>query len=248
MITQPTSHLPARRRISVMAELVPIGDGSMALKTRASESDLDTWVTVQEAAELLNLAVTSIYSLLDSQWPFLVSRRPLPRKITISLASITAFKQATADTAFWSDAGNQAAFVEGVRRKDISAHYNFSVVNGTLVAKPQSATSAKEAEWVTPRQAAEILGMNPRRVYQLINGPYNIPYLVSKRILLRKLVISAESIKAFKRAVADPTFWRDKIRREKFVADVSQAVAALALEHQQTWAAAEQCHRQRESL
>jgi hypothetical protein len=226
--------------IPVLARLVPIGNGSLALKTKVTEADLDTWIAPQEASEILGVSLTSVYALLDNR--YLVSQRPLPRKIRINLGSVLAYKRAAADPAFWSTPSTRAKYVEGVRNVNQSAFhgapkgaYDITLVNGTLIAKPKPDATPTDA-WLTPKKAAEFLGIKTRTLYQLLDD--SEPYLVSKRPLKRKIMVSRKSVLDYKRAVANPAFWRTPSLRAEYVEGVRDATAALSLLQQVAWAAA----------
>src|SRR5437867_11984484 len=87
-------------QVPVLAELVARGDGTYLLKPRVTEQDLDTWVTVAEAARILGMRPRTAYGLLGR---YLVFRRPLPRKTVVSLKSALALRQATSDSEFWEN-------------------------------------------------------------------------------------------------------------------------------------------------
>lgn len=97
----------------MMAELVPRGDGTFVLKPRVAEQDTETWITPRQAGEILGqLTTKSVYKLLGD---YLVYRRPLRRKILVSLRSVLALKQATSDADFWDDRDLQKRIIEQVR-------------------------------------------------------------------------------------------------------------------------------------
>ncbi|MDB6059480.1 MAG: hypothetical protein JWO95_3324 [Verrucomicrobiales bacterium] len=62
---------------------------------------MDVWISAQQAGKILGIATSGIYRLIDPNRPFLVVKRPLPRKVLISLRSVTAFSEATKDAEFW---------------------------------------------------------------------------------------------------------------------------------------------------
>ena len=99
----------------ILADLQPRGDGTYTLKPRVMDSDLDTWVSPKEAAKILGIKPRSIYYLLDEFEPFLVSQRPLSRKIIVSIKSIQSYKRATADPAFWTTPALKTAYITAVR-------------------------------------------------------------------------------------------------------------------------------------
>jgi hypothetical protein len=66
------------------------------------DSGLDVWISAQQASDILGVQRTAIYRLVDAAKPFLIMRRPLPRKVLVSLRSVQAFAQATKDPMFWT--------------------------------------------------------------------------------------------------------------------------------------------------
>jgi hypothetical protein len=86
----------------ILADLVPRGDGSFVMRPKLSDAALDTWVTPKQAAVIIGIGKRSVYDLLDETEPMLVSRRPLSRRVVISLKSIQEFKRATSEPGFWS--------------------------------------------------------------------------------------------------------------------------------------------------
>src|SRR5258706_6522503 len=112
MVMQQATKSPPRL-LPVLAELISRGDGTFILKPRVFEEDGDTWLTPQQAGEVLGqLNTKSVYRLLGE---FLVFRRPLPHKILISLRSVLALKQATGDADFWDDRELQKRIIEQVK-------------------------------------------------------------------------------------------------------------------------------------
>ena len=94
--------LPVRPTlIPLLAELISRGDGTFVLKPKVPEQDLDTWVTIQQAGEVIGCVnAKTVYGLLGE---YLVYRKPLRRKILVSLKSAMALKQATQDAEFWDN-------------------------------------------------------------------------------------------------------------------------------------------------
>ena len=96
---RPNRLTPGKLLVPLLAELIPRGDGTFILRPRLFDADLDTWITVNEAAKVIGTMKTrALYKYLGE---FLVYRRPLPRKFLVSLKSALAFKQATQDAEFW---------------------------------------------------------------------------------------------------------------------------------------------------
>ena len=87
--------------VPLLAEMVSRGDGTYVLKPRPPGPDLDSWITIAQAAEIMeNIHPRTLYRLLGE---YLVYRRPLPRKVLVSLKSALALKKATLDPEFWDD-------------------------------------------------------------------------------------------------------------------------------------------------
>src|SRR6266481_9201043 len=99
--------------IPLLADLIGRGDGTFILKPRLPDGDLDTWITVGEAAKVLgNLDRRTIHYWLGE---YLVYYRPMPRKFKVSLKSVRALKQATQDTEFWDNRELQDRLKEQVK-------------------------------------------------------------------------------------------------------------------------------------
>src|SRR5260370_16822476 len=96
MPTQPTLKPPKRETVlPLLAELVSRGDGTFLLKPKVPDQELDTWITIRQAAEFLDIhRHNNLYPFLGE---YLVYRRPLPARIIVSLKSALPFKQATQD-------------------------------------------------------------------------------------------------------------------------------------------------------
>jgi hypothetical protein len=109
---RPGSPRPAL--VPVLAELISRGDGTFVLRPRVPAQDLDTWVTIQQAGEVLgSINAKSIYPLLGE---YLVYRKPLRRKILVSLKSALALKQATQDAEFWHNKALRQRVKDQVRK------------------------------------------------------------------------------------------------------------------------------------
>jgi hypothetical protein len=99
--------------VPLLAELVGRGDGTYVLKPRAPSPELDSWISIQEAAAIIeNIHPRSLYRLLGE---YLAYRRLLPRKVQVSLRSVLAFKKATLDPEFWDDPAQQQRLKTSVR-------------------------------------------------------------------------------------------------------------------------------------
>ena len=102
-----TVHVP------VLAELIGRGDGTFILRPSLPDQDLDTWITVKQTAQVLGcLNPKSVYRLLGE---YLVYRRPLPRRVVVSLRSAMALKQATQDPEFWENPALQQRVKDSVK-------------------------------------------------------------------------------------------------------------------------------------
>jgi len=100
--------------VPVLAELISRGDGTFVLRPRVPTEDLDTWVTIHQAGEIIgSVNAKTVYGLLGE---YLVYRKPLRRKILVSLKSALALKQATQDAEFWENPELQRRLKDQVRR------------------------------------------------------------------------------------------------------------------------------------
>jgi len=72
--------------LSLLADLTPLGDGTFKLTPRPVSSDLDTWVTVRDAAKQMGMAPQTVRALAESG--DLVARNLKIRLTRISLKSI----------------------------------------------------------------------------------------------------------------------------------------------------------------
>ena len=75
---------------------------AVEIEPLAGDSDLDVWITAGQACRILGVGRTAIYRLIDGEKQLLVSRRPLPRKLQISLRSVKALAEATKNPEFWA--------------------------------------------------------------------------------------------------------------------------------------------------
>ena len=109
--------MPAKKKehlvIPLLAELIPRGDGTFILKPRVPDGELDTWITVREAAQILgNIDRRVIHHWLGD---FLVYCRPMPRKPKISLKSALRMRTGILDPEFWRNADLQARVKQRVQ-------------------------------------------------------------------------------------------------------------------------------------
>jgi hypothetical protein len=99
--------------LPLLADLIGRGDGTFILKPRLPEGDLDTWITVGEAAKILrDIDRRTIHYWLGE---YLVYCRPMPRKSKVSLKSVLALKRATQDAEFWDNGELQRRVKEQVK-------------------------------------------------------------------------------------------------------------------------------------
>jgi hypothetical protein len=99
--------------VPLLAELVGRGDGTYILKPRPPGPDLDSWITIAQAAEIMeNVHPRCLYRFLGE---YLVYRRPLPRKVLVSLESVLALKKATLDPEFWDNPSQKERLKSTVR-------------------------------------------------------------------------------------------------------------------------------------
>jgi hypothetical protein len=96
--------------------------------------------------------------------------------------------------------------------------------DGTYILKPRKAPTGLDT-WITPKRAAELIGIQWRSVYRLLDATR--PLLVYKRPLKAKFLISLKSVLAFIEATNDPDFWDDKLQQEQLVKSVLKTTQAL---------------------
>ena len=82
----------------------------------APDSGMDVWISARQASQILNVTPKAVYRLSDPAQPHLLSKRPLPRKVLISLRSVTALAEATKDAEFWTSPELQAQHREKLKR------------------------------------------------------------------------------------------------------------------------------------
>jgi hypothetical protein len=96
--------------------------------------------------------------------------------------------------------------------------------DGTYILKPRAVPLGLDT-WITPKRAAEIIGIEWRSVYRLLSPTR--PMLVYKRPLKAKFLISLKSVMAFIEATNDPDFWEDNLQQEALLQSVLKATNAL---------------------
>ena len=98
--------------------------------------------------------------------------------------------------------------------------------DGTFILRPR-VVDADLDTWLSPKDAAKILGLAKRGVYELVSEA--APYLVARHPASRKIVISLKSVQALKAATVSETFWtKDATARNTLLAANRAALAALA--------------------
>lgn len=102
-------------RINTTAAAPKGKSASIPLPALAGCEGVDVWITPAQAGKILGVALNGIYKLVDQERPFLITKRPLPRKILISLRSVRAFSEATRDAEFWRSAALQEEFLGKLR-------------------------------------------------------------------------------------------------------------------------------------
>lgn len=88
---------------------------SIPLPALAGCEGVDVWITPAQAGKILGVGVTAIYRLVDPDRCFLVTKRPLRRKILISLRSVRAFSEVTKNPLFWQTEELQEEVLRKVR-------------------------------------------------------------------------------------------------------------------------------------
>ena len=97
--------------------------------------------------------------------------------------------------------------------------------DGTFVLRPRLPESDLDS-WVTPRRASELLGLaNRTTIYDLLD-PYE-PFLVHKRPLRKRILISPKSIREFMKATNLPAFSTRHALQAEYKASVRTAMQAL---------------------
>jgi hypothetical protein len=96
--------------------------------------------------------------------------------------------------------------------------------DGTYVLKPQAVPTSLDT-WITPKRAAQIIGIEGRSIYKLLD-PGN-PFLVCKRPLKGKCLVSLRSVMTFVQATSDPDFWNDALQQQTLKQAVRQAMDTL---------------------
>lgn len=102
--------------LPILADLIRHENGTYLLRPRVMDTDLDSWLTVKKAGQIIGIGSRSIYRLIDAENPFLVHKRPLKGFCLISLRSIQAYIKATNDPEFWENSAQQKKLSESVQK------------------------------------------------------------------------------------------------------------------------------------
>lgn len=94
------------------ADYTPRGDGSWIVRPKVI--DADGWVTVAQAARLLNWCPDKVYSYLGD---LLVYYRPLPTRIAVKLSSVRTLHAATLDPDFWDSKERKESLRKKVQKE-----------------------------------------------------------------------------------------------------------------------------------
>lgn len=100
--------------------------------------------------------------------------------------------------------------------------------DGTFILKPRVIETADCDTWISPKDAARLLGIAKRTVYDLISS--ESPYLVARHPAERKIILSLRSVQALRRATVSESFWGPAGLKERntLVAANRAALAELA--------------------
>lgn len=115
-----TTALPAPKTISRSTLPPQKPQNTVKIGPLPPEPGLDVWITAKQACGILGIKGATIYRLMDAEKPFLITRRPLPRKVLISLRSVEAFAEATKDPLFWESPDLQAAHQRRLREMGVN--------------------------------------------------------------------------------------------------------------------------------
>lgn len=100
-------------KLPILGKFVSRGDGSYVLHPAITSADTDQWITVKEATLVLgHISGKSVYRMVED---YLVWRRPVPRRILVTLSSVLRLKRVTGDTEFWNNPERRAQLREIVR-------------------------------------------------------------------------------------------------------------------------------------
>ena len=97
--------------------------------------------------------------------------------------------------------------------------------DGTFVLQPH-VTGSQVDMWVSPKRAAQLIGIRGHSIYRLLNP--NNPFLVYKRPLKSRSLVSLRSVRAYIQATSDPDFWDDSYQQKRLVESVQKTMRTLA--------------------
>jgi len=97
--------------------------------------------------------------------------------------------------------------------------------DGSFVLKP-SVPEKDLDTWITPKQAADLIGnVNPKSLYPLLGV-----YLVYRRPLPSRVVVSLKSALALKQATLDAEFWENAALQRRIKDQVKSIMTKFAEE------------------
>lgn len=119
-MSQDLTSKSKRVLLPILGEFRRLADGSYHVRPVMPEPDGDTWLTTRKAAELLGWARQSIHDYLGD---LLVFRRPLRKKVVVSLRSVLKLRAALSEPDFWECQAKQGKVREWVC-KEMEARRN----------------------------------------------------------------------------------------------------------------------------
>jgi hypothetical protein len=96
--------------------------------------------------------------------------------------------------------------------------------DGTYILRPR-VSDANIDSWIAPKRAAKLIGIRGRSIYRLVDPA--CPFLVCKRPLRGRCLISLRSIQNFVAATSVPDFWDDRLQQQTLQAAVRQELESL---------------------
>ena len=96
--------------------------------------------------------------------------------------------------------------------------------DGTYVLKPRASPSDLDT-WIPPKRAAQLIGIEPRSIYKLLDPAQ--PFLLCKRPLRGKCLVSLKSVWAYIQATNDPDFWDDQLQMDALKQSLRRAFDSL---------------------
>lgn len=86
--------------------------------------------------------------------------------------------------------------------------------DGSVVLKPKVTRLAANGDsWLTPPEAAKILGICTRMVYRYCDQIE--PFLACRRPARNKLLVSLRTVERLYQATLDPDFWGDELQQKE---------------------------------